>query len=252
MKTFLKDQSKSPEKRPQKKQNPSLRSSKSCSTQGHTMGFWSRGVSGSYWRSREGQWFPLQHSCVFHSKEIEQKLNKKNPQIQHPISGNTRSAPKPDSLCGHHLGDGLIQEFQAMQDPVAEPWAAGIQTLWKGQGRKHTPYSESFQDPADKATSVSLPAAWQEEGPPRRDEGHFAWRPYPGAEVTICEQKTTGQRRLTWTQWVLPWQALKEAKQRTFPMAETQVLLFSQCRPKETHNYREGFPINSFIDLTNI
>lgn len=38
-----------------------------------------------------------------------------------------------------------------MQDPVAEPWAAGIQTLQKEQGRKHTPYSESFQDPAEKA-----------------------------------------------------------------------------------------------------
>ena len=108
----------------------------------------------------------------------KQKLNKKNPQTQNPISGDTRGTPKPDSLCGHHLGDGLIQEFQAMQDPVAEPWAAGIQTLRKEQGRKHTPYSESFQDPADKATSVSLPAAWQGgEGPPQRDEGHFAWRP---------------------------------------------------------------------------
>ena len=39
IKTFLKDHSKSPEKRPQKKQNPSLGSSKSCSTQEHTTGF---------------------------------------------------------------------------------------------------------------------------------------------------------------------------------------------------------------------
>lgn len=45
-----------------------------------------------------------------------------------------------------------------MQDPVAEPWAAGIQTLRKAQGKKHTPYSESFQDAADKATCV---APWQ-------------------------------------------------------------------------------------------
>lgn len=34
----------------------------------------------------------------------------------------------------------------------------------QGMGRKHTPYSESFQDTADKKTSVSLLAAWQGGG----------------------------------------------------------------------------------------
>ena len=48
----------------------------------------------------------------------------------------------------------------------------------EGAGQKRTPYSESFQDPADKATSVSLPAAWQGgEGPPQKDEGQSSWRP---------------------------------------------------------------------------
>lgn len=35
-----------------------------------------------------------------------------------------------------------------------------------GMGRKHTPYSESSQETADKGMSVSLLAAWQgQEGP---------------------------------------------------------------------------------------
>lgn len=128
MKTFLKDQSKSPEKRPQKKQNPSLWKFKVLLYPRAHNGLLKAEEFQEVTEVKGRAMVFLQHSCVFHSKEIEQKLNKKNPQIQHPISGDTRSAPKPDSLCGHHLGD-TIQEFQAMQDPVAEPWAAGIQTL---------------------------------------------------------------------------------------------------------------------------
>lgn len=41
--------------------------------------------------------------------------------------------PGEDLLRGDRLGNGLLQQLQAVQDPVAEPGAAGIQTL-QGQG----------------------------------------------------------------------------------------------------------------------
>lgn len=85
----------------------------------------------------------------------------KAPQTQSTAPENTLDSPPPDSLCRHHLGEGLVQQLQAVQDPVAEPRAAGVQTLAHGAGRKHTPYSEPSQETADKGMSVCLLAAWR-------------------------------------------------------------------------------------------
>lgn len=65
----------------------------------------------------------------FFPPHLQVKQEQKKFQIQDVIPKNTPGAPEPDSLCSHYLGDGFIEEFQAVQDPVAEPGAAGVQTL---------------------------------------------------------------------------------------------------------------------------
>lgn len=58
------------------------------------------------------------------------------------------SPSSPHSLRGHRLGNGLIQQLQAVQDPVAEPGAAGIQTLQgqRGQSGNGTGHDRSRQE----------------------------------------------------------------------------------------------------------
>lgn len=53
----------------------------------------------------------------------------------------------PSSFChllrGNRLGNWLIQQLQAVQDPVAEPGTAGIQTLWGQRGQSGWPGSDA-------------------------------------------------------------------------------------------------------------
>lgn len=104
----------------------------------------------------------------------------KAPQTHNTVPENTLDSPQPDSLCRHHLGDGFVQQLQAVQDPVAEPRAAGVQTLAQGGG-ENTPLIQSR--PKRLLTRGCLSPCWQ-PGRGRRapseqsvNEGHSALGP---------------------------------------------------------------------------
>lgn len=75
-----------------------------------------------------------------------------------------------------------------MQDPVAEPGAAGIQTL-RGTRRKHTLYSIVPRS-RDKATSVLVPEAWQGE----EEAGTLTGQQSVKEGAFICDKGTTGSK----------------------------------------------------------
>lgn len=88
--------------------------------------------------------------------------------------GRAPPGPGGDLLRGDRVGNGLLQQLQAVQDPVAEPGAAGVQTLrgqeagsWARQNPKtHSsgaPRGERH-DPRGPAPPLLLPQGQTTEG----------------------------------------------------------------------------------------
>lgn len=81
-----------------------------------------------------------------------------------------------DLLRGDGVGDGLLQQLQAVQDPVAEPGAAGVQTLRgqeEGSWAGSTPKPAALGHPVGTGTSQGDPQAAPGTAPPLHlPQGH--------------------------------------------------------------------------------